>query len=742
LLYYCRTRSSSGRAKIEPKDYKYRAFISYSHKDEKWAAWLHRSLETFRVPKYLVGESTSMGIVPERMGKVFRDREELSSSHSLGAELTQALEDSACQIVICSPNAVNSHWTNEEILTYKRLDRENRVFCLIVDGEPGTDAECFPPAVRFQMGADGALSDRPAEPIAADARLHGDGRQNAKLKLISGMLGVGFDALKQRENQRRHKRMLMVTAAAVAGMVITSGLATMAVLARNEANVQRQRAEIDAETARQTTQFMVGLFEVSDPSESLGNSITAREILDKGAARIENELTDQPAIQATLMDTMGTVYTSLGLYAPAASLVNQSLQKRSALHGTEHVEVASSLNHLGKVQTLQADYEQAEANLRGALSVRRKLLGDGSPDVAETLEELAYVLTRRGEYAQAEPLIRESLAIRRAALGDRHPEVAASLEVLALNLFDQGDFESPVPLLQEAVAMQRELHAGPHPDLAEVLNNLGYVYLESGEFDLAEDLFIEALAMKRTLLGDEHPEIAVGISNVAYVLHVKGDYAAAEPMYMQLIAMQERLLGEDHPDVAASMNNLAFLYHDQGNQSAALAMASESLAIKRRTLGDEHPEVAHGLNAVAVWTMEGGDYGTAEGMLRESLAMNSKMLGPDHPDTAGSMSLLASCLVIGTQYAEARSLADRAREIYTGALTEHHWRTALATNTEGAAIAGLRNFAEAEPLLLGSQELLRNDPAAPGIYVAEATRRVARLYTDWGKPEKAALYLQ
>lgn len=244
--------------------YKYRAFISYSHKDEKWAAWLHKALETFKVPKYLVGETTAMGTVPERMGKVFRDREELSSSHSLGTDLTQALEDSACQIVICSPNAANSHWTNEEILTYKRLGRENRIFCLIVDGEPGTDAECFPPAVRFQMGADGVLSDKPAEPIAADARPQGDGKQNAKLKLISGILGVGFDALKQREHQRRQRRMVIITAAAVVGMVVASGLATMAILARNEADNQRRLAEIEAETARQTTDFLVGLFAVSD----------------------------------------------------------------------------------------------------------------------------------------------------------------------------------------------------------------------------------------------------------------------------------------------------------------------------------------------------------------------------------------------------------------------------------------------------------------------------------------------
>ena len=313
-------------------NYKYRAFISYSHKDEKWAAWLHKALETFKIPKYLVGETTAMGAVPERMGKVFRDREELSTSQSLGTDLTQALEDSACQIVICSPNAANSHWTNEEILTYKRLGRQDRIFCLIVDGEPNAsmfeetaEFECFPNGLMYQMGPDGKLTERRSEPIAADVRPQGDSKQNAKLKLISGMLGVGFDALKQREQQRRQKRMYIITAAAIVGMVVTSGLATMAVLARNEANVQRRQAEIDAETARQTTDFMVGLFSVSDPSESLGNSITAREILDKGAERIETELTDQPEIQATLMDTMGTVYKSLGLYDAAISLVAKSV---------------------------------------------------------------------------------------------------------------------------------------------------------------------------------------------------------------------------------------------------------------------------------------------------------------------------------------------------------------------------------------------------------------------------------
>ena len=183
------------------------------------------------------------------------------------------------------------------------------------------------------MGPDGELTDARSEPIAADVRPGKDGRNDAKLKLIAGMLGVSLDELKQREAQRRHRRAMLLVTASVAGMAITSTLATTAWLARNEAERQRVRAEAEAETARQTTRFMVDLFKVSDPSEALGNTITAREILDRGAGRIERELGDQPAIQATLMDTMGTVYTSLGLYDPAARLVREAHAKRRGLLG-------------------------------------------------------------------------------------------------------------------------------------------------------------------------------------------------------------------------------------------------------------------------------------------------------------------------------------------------------------------------------------------------------------------------
>ena len=190
------------------ESYKYWAFISYSHTDEEWAQWLHKSLETYKVPKKLVGRRMPLGTVPRRVFPVFRDRDELPGASDLGGNIRQALSQSRYIIVICSPKAAVSKWVNEEIKGFKALDRENRVLCLIVDGEPNAkpesgQLECFPPAVRFRVNSQGEMTEEPTEPIAADARKGKDGKANAKLKLLSGILNVGYDELKQREKQRQ-----------------------------------------------------------------------------------------------------------------------------------------------------------------------------------------------------------------------------------------------------------------------------------------------------------------------------------------------------------------------------------------------------------------------------------------------------------------------------------------------------------------------------------------------------------
>ena len=218
---------------LDDKDFKYWAFISYSHADAKWGDWLHAALETYRVPSRLVRKAKPEGTVPKRIFPVFRDREELASSSSLGENIQGALRLSRALVVICSPRSAASRWVNEEVKLYKSMGREDRVFCLIVDGEPNAPAdsgllECFPKAVRFQLDRDGEISNEPAEPIAADAREGKDGKRNALLKLIAGTIGVPFDELRQRERQRQARQRIRL-GASIVGMMVAAGLIYTAV---------------------------------------------------------------------------------------------------------------------------------------------------------------------------------------------------------------------------------------------------------------------------------------------------------------------------------------------------------------------------------------------------------------------------------------------------------------------------------------------------------------------------------
>ncbi len=235
---------------------RYAAFISYSHADEKLAAWLHRKLEAYRVPGPLIGRTTSHGRIGKRIGKVFRDRAELSADNDLGGEIRAALEGSDALIVLCSPRSAQSRYVNEEIRHFKSLGRGARIMAGIASGEPhaaGQD-ECFPPALLGQLGADGAISatPEPHEPIAADFRRGKDEHEGAKLKLIAGLLGVGLDDLIQRERVAQRWRMRAVAALATVFAGLAVAAAGFAVLAdRNAAEARLQAGRVTERLAAQ-----------------------------------------------------------------------------------------------------------------------------------------------------------------------------------------------------------------------------------------------------------------------------------------------------------------------------------------------------------------------------------------------------------------------------------------------------------------------------------------------------------
>jgi hypothetical protein len=208
------------------QDFRYWAFISYSQHDVKWAERLHRQLETYRVPRAWHGRRIGGRSVAPRLVPVFRDRDELASAGNLSDKINEALNASHALIVLCSPYAAASPWVNEEVRAFKALGRAHRIFPLILDGEPYASErpqlglpECFPPALRFAVAADGTVTDQRSDPLAADAREGKDGWSNACLKLIAGILGVGFDDLRQRELVRRRQRRLSGVVASLAALL-------------------------------------------------------------------------------------------------------------------------------------------------------------------------------------------------------------------------------------------------------------------------------------------------------------------------------------------------------------------------------------------------------------------------------------------------------------------------------------------------------------------------------------------
>ncbi len=688
-----------------------------------------------------MGRSTERGPVPKRLGPVFRDREELASATDLGAVITDALLRSACQIVICSPRAAKSRWVNEEILAFKRLGREDRILCLIVDGEPNAsddpaqaDNECFPPALRFRLGADGRLSDTRTEPIAADARPGKDGKNHAKLKLIAGVLGVGFNALRQREQQRRNRQLFMIATAALAGMALTTTLAVLALVARGTAQRQTVRAEAEAEIARQTTNFLVDLFRVSDPGEARGNTITAREMLDKGATRLQTELAGQPAIQATLMDTVGTVYMGLGLYGQATPLLQAAVTRRRTLPEVEDGALSDSLNHLGDVLSLQAGYDDAATAYREAQSLQQASANDPQAQgmVAKSQYGLGIVQARQGRYAEAERSLRDALEIQQRLYGDAHGDIARTLQNLSKVLAQSGNLNAAIPIMQRAVQMQRGLRGSlPHPDLAEEINDLGTLMQEHGDYNAAEALLQEAIAMKRRLLGEKHPEIATGLNNLASLLQDKGDLVRAEATYREALQMQRELLGDIHPDVANTLNNLAFVQDDKGDLQGALATEREALRVYRELFRGDHPEVARIMNRIGYWLTGAGEYAEARHDLQDALAMRRRLVGDAHPDVASSLTHLAILQVATHDYRAALESAVAAVEIATKTLSASHWRTAVAESAQGAAQSGLGEYADAERLLKHSYSILREDMGALPTYRTLARNYLDELYRRW-----------
>lgn len=367
---------------------------------------------------------------------------------------------------------------------------------------------------------------------------------------------------------------------------------------RDRANLESLRANSAAEAARQVSDFLTRLFELSDPSEARGNAVTARQILDTGSARIERQLVGQPELQSRLMGTMGAAYQSLGLYEASQALLGKSLDLRRATPGTDPMAVAESLQDLGYLLVLRGDFAGAEPMLSEALSLRERFgTAAEAADLAETLGALGVLAYSRGEYAKAEEINRRRLDAARRAPPGHEVEISNALNDLSMSVQQaRADYAAAKTLATEALALRRKLYTAPHLTISQSLNNLAMVHYRLKEYDAAEPLFTESLAMNRQLFGELHPEVAANLSNLGLLARDRGDFLQADELFARVVDQDRRLLGPGHLMVGRALRNWGESVHRSGDAPRAEKLLRESVAIHAGALS---PTLANRFDRVA-----------------------------------------------------------------------------------------------------------------------------------------------
>ncbi len=588
-----------------------------------------------------------------------------------------------------------------ELLTGRRAHRFERrtaaeVERIICDTEPEPPSAAVTGAQRLRRLLRGDLDTIVLKALQKDPARRYPSAEALLEDLRRSRSGLPISARPDSFGYRSRKFLLRHRAGVVAGaalfVALLGGLAATLWQAREAA---RQAA-----TAREVKDFVVNLFQVSDPAESRGREITARELLERGVRRVDSALGRQPEVQEELLGVLGKIHWELGLYAQADTLFSRAVLVARRAYGPDHPEVAARLTDRGTALTQLGELAPAESVLQRALDIRRRTQGPNHADFAVTMGELAVTLSEAGKYARAESLYRVVLAIDTRNRGPEAPEVATDLENLGVLLADQGDqLEEADSVYRVALKIRQQHFDAGHPQVLNVEGNIAGNLQSLGRFAEAESLERQVLAGRRRLHPKGHPDVAYSLHALANLLDEVGRWPAAESLYVQALEQRRQLLGPDHPMTMATLNNLAIVRYRMGDLAGAEESFREALRIWGQTLGPDHQYTLKAMNSLGAVLSEGGKYGEAETLLRQALAGQRRQLGDSSTDAAITRRNLGLLLRRTGRLGEAEQVLRFSLAIYRRELPDSAPRTAEALTALGQVLTDRGRPGEAEPLL-------------------------------------------
>jgi eukaryotic-like serine/threonine-protein kinase len=591
----------------DPAPFKYRAFLSYSHRDKRWGEWLHRDLETYAIGKDLIGRATAAGSVPKMLRPIFRDREDFSAGPSLAAQTIAALEASQFLIVVCSPNAAKSEYVNEEVRRFKALGRSDSIIPVIVGGNPGEpDSECFPPALRFKVGPDGSLTGERDEPIAADARSGGDGKGLATSKVVAGLLGVGLDEIVRRAERERRRRARFWGALAGVFLALAIVATASAVYAWQQLKTNEEflDATLDRFSSLVTRAVGAGQSYSLPLRVTLGFLEEAEGMLTV-MARYGRPTPRLRQRQIAMLIAFGDSYRQLGRIAEAerriveAQRLASELARNNAADPVWRREQGRAQQRRGDLEMEKGDLAEALRQFRSVQEITESLIkaDPDNPlyqrDLALAIERIGIVQVAQRQFAEAFASFKAVLALRQRLVEalpnslDRQVELAVAYERIGEIERAHDDLDAALASFRASLALFESV-AKAKPDDLVFLRHLSVAQFNVGTLLHARGQHAEALvSLKAAFAIDERlaksdPDNADWQRSLSLVHQRLGDVLAAQnspddalTQFQTSLALREVIAGRD-PDNVSWQSDLAVAFERVGNALTTLKRNDEA----------------------------------------------------------------------------------------------------------------------------------------------------------------------
>ncbi len=567
-----------------------------------------------------------------------------------------------------------------------------------------------------------------------------------------------------------------------------------AIADRNLAVAQKKRADTETATADAVNGFLqndllaqASASNQSGPSNKPDPDLKVRTALDRAAQRITGKFDKQPEVEASIRDTMGQTYSDLGLFPEARKQQERALELFRRVLGDENLKTLETMDRLGATAEYQGKYAEAQGLYSQSLEIARRVLGPQNPETLVAMDGLASTYFFQHDSAKAELLYGEVLEARRRIFGPEHPLTLRAMTGLASTYSNEGKVALAEELFTKIVEARQRTIGPEHPDTLNAMANLAGTYQKENKIAKATALYSQTLELQRRVLGPEHPKTVYSLMSLANIYLTHGKYEQAQAYFSQALEIDTRVLGLEHYDTLYAMHGLAVAYNNQGNQALAEplfakcveimprvigkedsftlvamdnlsgvyleegkyaqaeALYSQTLEIRRRVSGPDHFDTATDFYGLATTYEHEGKYAQAEAAFRQSLEIYRRLSGPDKPYTVRTMIGLAGVYVSLGKFSEGETLARDAVKIEEQNPPDN-WRRFYAEILLGASLAGEKKYAEAEPILLDGYQgsVAQKDRISTELLdvLDRAPDWIVRLYTDWGKPEKAAEWQQ